>query len=147
MAKKVNMSMELRRLTPFTQYIAVLEAWEAHADAIGRMESVVEKMAKLCETDAMVRHPLALHYFLGGCDWHISEWDRKDTLFGYVILNFDVEMSEWGYINLPELLQLEKSFPGSLNLDYYCSHKTVEGALYHKDPEYFRRYGPDHLGG
>ena len=44
-----------------------------------------------------------LHFFINGSDWWIIEFDGKETFFGFVILNNDIEMSEWGYINFPEL--------------------------------------------
>ena len=35
-----------------------------------------------------------LHFFLGGCDWFIAEYDGNDTFFGFAILNSDYEMAE-----------------------------------------------------
>jgi len=46
---------------------------------------------------------LHLHYFAGGCDWWIAEYD-PDTgdAFGYACLG-DPELAEWGYSNLADL--------------------------------------------
>ena len=44
-----------------------------------------------------------LHFFLGGCDWFIAEYDGDDLFFGFAILNGDYEMAEWGYISFSEL--------------------------------------------
>ena len=44
-----------------------------------------------------------LHFFIGGCDWYISEFDGDDLFFGYAILNVDTDNSEWGYISFAEL--------------------------------------------
>ena len=44
-----------------------------------------------------------LHFFLGGCDWFIAEYDGDDLFFGFAILNGDYEMAEWGYISFAEL--------------------------------------------
>ena len=44
-----------------------------------------------------------LHFFIGGCDWYVAEYDGEDLFFGYVVLNEDMENSEWGYFTLSEL--------------------------------------------
>ncbi len=47
------------------------------------------------------------HYFLGGCDWYMAEYDQNDRLFfGYTILNSDYQNSEWGYTSLDELADI-----------------------------------------
>ena len=43
-----------------------------------------------------------LHFFIGGCDWYVAEFDGKDLFFGYVNLN-DHFNAEWGYFSLKEL--------------------------------------------
>jgi len=43
------------------------------------------------------------HYFVGGCDWWIAEWDPKTgEAFGFICLG-DPANAEWGYIPLTEL--------------------------------------------
>ncbi len=46
-----------------------------------------------------------LHFFIGSSDWFISEVSHEDydLMFGYCILNGDLEMAEWGYVSLSEL--------------------------------------------
>lgn len=47
-----------------------------------------------------------LHYFVGGCDWYITEKDAGDGVqqaYGYAILNGDDEMAECGYISIEEI--------------------------------------------
>ena len=48
-----------------------------------------------------------LHFFLGGCDWYISEFDGEDTMFGFCILNGDTQMAEWGSVSLQELRDIK----------------------------------------
>jgi len=43
-----------------------------------------------------------LHFFIGGCDWYIAEFDGEDLFFGFAILN-DPQNAEWGYISFKEL--------------------------------------------
>lgn len=51
-----------------------------------------------------------LHFFIGGCDWYVVEYDKKDTFFGFAILNNDVDNAEWGYFSFIELLHLKIGF-------------------------------------
>jgi hypothetical protein len=144
---RIKFSGKLVELTPTSQLWAMVSELEDFEDVIERMNKRVETIPGIRETDTMERHPLALHYFMGGCDWYITEWDGKDVFFGYTILNNDVEMSEWGYISKSELLGLDdlrrRRVFMALNLDFYCSRATVEEALYHKNPDYFARYKPE----
>ena len=48
-----------------------------------------------------------LHFFIGGCDWHIAEYDGNDLFWGYAILNGDLQNAEWGYISFSELRELK----------------------------------------
>lgn len=47
-----------------------------------------------------------LHFFIGGCDWYIAEYDGDDLFFGYANLNDDFN-SEWGYVSFKELKSLK----------------------------------------
>ncbi|MBR8534438.1 strawberry notch family protein [Carboxylicivirga sediminis] len=71
-----------------------------------------------------------LHYFYGGSDWYITEWDGKDMFYGYTILNGDMQNAEFGYISREELtslymgplkggVELDFFFDGSKPLSYY----------------------------
>ena len=65
----------------------------------------LNRIPRLYETEQI---PLAekmihLHFFIGGCDWYIAEFDGEDIFFGYAILNDDLECAEWGYVSFEEL--------------------------------------------
>ena len=67
------------------------------------------KIPRLYETEHV---PLAdkkiyLHFFIAGCDWWVAEFDGYDTFFGFVILNGDLEMSEWGNFSFSELKSIK----------------------------------------
>jgi hypothetical protein len=47
-----------------------------------------------------------LHFFIGGSDWYIAEYDGENLFFGYAILNGDEDMAEWGYVSFKELRDL-----------------------------------------
>lgn len=47
-----------------------------------------------------------LHFFIFGSDWYVAETDG-DMLWGFVVLNNDFDMSEWGYFSLNELKSID----------------------------------------
>lgn len=55
-----------------------------------------------------------LHFFLGGCDWFIAEYDGDELFWGFAILNGDLQMAEWGYISFSELKDINI---GGLEID------------------------------
>jgi len=65
----------------------------------------LERIPKLYETGKInLKDKLIhLHFFIGGCDWYVAEFDGEDMFWGYAILNNDFEMAEWGYFSLKEL--------------------------------------------
>ena len=48
-----------------------------------------------------------LHFFIGGCDWYIAEYDGADLFWGFAILNNDLQNAEWGYISFNELKDIK----------------------------------------
>ena len=46
---------------------------------------------------------IVMHFFIGGSDWYIAEFDGEDIFYGYAILNNDLECAEWGYVSFSEL--------------------------------------------
>jgi hypothetical protein len=71
-----------------------------------------DRIPRLYETEAI---PLSeklihLHFFIGGCDWYITEYDGNDLFFGYAILNGDLINAEWGYVSFDELKSLKIGF-------------------------------------
>jgi hypothetical protein len=47
-----------------------------------------------------------LHFFIGGCDWYVAEYDGEDLFWGYAILNNDLWNAEWGYVSFSELREI-----------------------------------------
>ncbi len=56
----------------------------------------------VCAQDKIV----CIHFFIGGCDWFVIEYDSQDTFWGFAILNEDMDNAEWGYFSLTELQQI-----------------------------------------
>jgi len=69
----------------------------------------LDQLPKLYETEEIPLRDkrIYMHFFLHGCDWYVAEFDGQDQFFGYVILNGDRDMAEWGYFSLNELKQLK----------------------------------------
>ncbi len=76
------------------------------------------------------KHPLAFKYTLGSSSFYVSEWDGKDELFGYTVLNGDTQMSEWGYTSLEELKNAggkdRNGFPVLPEMTFYGLEDTIE---------------------
>jgi len=70
------------------------------------------------------------HFFLGGCDWYVAEYDPDDRLFfGYAILNEDYDNAEWGYVSYDELLELKS---GAVEVDWDMHWKPVKAGAVEK---------------
>ncbi len=69
----------------------------------------LNKIPKLYETEKLpLNNKLTyLHFFIGGSDWYIAEYDGEDIFFGYAVLNGDTDCAEWGYISFAELKEIE----------------------------------------
>ena len=87
----------------------------------------LDKLPKLYETDGPTTKDkiIHMHFFIGGCDWYISEYDGEDIFFGFAILNDDYMCAEWGYISFHELKTLK--FSGiEVDNDLYWEPKPAE---------------------
>lgn len=75
------------------------------------------KIPKLYETEHVPLKDklIYLHFFIGGCDWYIAEYDGVDLFWGYAILNDDHQCAEWGYISFTELKEIK--IQGWLEID------------------------------
>ena len=69
----------------------------------------LNRIPKLYETEnAPVKDKkIHLHFFIGGCDWFVCEYDGNDLFFGFAILNNDYQMAEWGYVSFSELKSIK----------------------------------------
>ncbi len=68
-----------------------------------------------------------IHYFSGLSDWYIVEKDMEEEQlqsFGYVVLNGDYEMAEFGYIDISNLITLS-----GVEIDLYFTPKKIEDVI------------------
>lgn len=69
-------------------------------------ENQLKALPKMYSTEKIPLNDkiIKMHFFMGGSDWYIAEYNPEDRIFfGYAVLNGDWEMSEWGEISLDEL--------------------------------------------
>ena len=107
-----------------------------HAEVLQRLEKEAAEVPGWGRSNNQTKDEVIvhLHYFFRNSDWYITEWGRKhNEFFGYVILNGDAEMSEYGAISIEELTHN----PYPIELDFYWIKKTLAEALFEKDPDYF----------
>ncbi len=65
----------------------------------------LNKLPRLYETEHVPLKDklIYLHFFIGNSDFFICEYDGADLFWGFVILNNDLQNSEWGFSSLAEL--------------------------------------------
>jgi hypothetical protein len=80
-------------------------------------EVELAKIPRLYETENVPAKDkiIWMHFFLGGSDWFIAEYDGEDIFFGFACLNGWTDLAEWGYISFRELKQLKVEAPVSIN--------------------------------
>lgn len=76
----------------------------------------LDKIPRLYETEhvALRDKMIHLHFFIGGCDWYITEFDGEDIFWGFAHLGDD-QCAEWGYIRFSELRSIK--IDGWLEID------------------------------
>ena len=80
-------------------------------------EERLENLPRLYETEhtPLKDKLIYLHFFIGGSDWYIAEYDGEDLFWGFAILNCNYQNSEWGYISFNELKSIK--IDGWLEID------------------------------
>ena len=83
----------------------------------------LDKIPRLYETEeiSLKEKMIHLHFFIGDTDFFICEYDGEDTFWGFVVLNGDLEMAEWGYINFSELksIRIGRGFEVDCDLERF----------------------------
>ncbi len=69
----------------------------------------LDKIPRLYETEpvALQDKMIHLHFFIGGCDWYVAEYDGEDLFWGFACLNGDLQNAEWGYVSFRELQEIQ----------------------------------------
>ncbi len=65
------------------------------------------------------------HFFIGGCDWWVLEFDGIDTFFAFAVLHGDLEMAEFGYVSFNELKSIRIDGYLEVDCDLYWNPKPA----------------------
>jgi hypothetical protein len=134
MQKIITIPPAVAAVIPYGQLQVTRQHPDAYAEPLERLTKAIQNIPSIGATGGMKEHPAILHYFIGATDIFVTEYDGKDEMFGFTILNGDYEMAEFGYISLAELRRISR-----MNLDYYWEGPSVEMARYKLYPHYFKR--------
>ena len=116
-----------QELKPALMNIGIIPHSQIEATNLEQVENVkslletIGTMPKLYEGTHLAR----LHYFVGDRDYYITELGDNGEAYGYVDVNGDPEMSEWGYIDLKELCAADTNPLNPVNIDYFFKPEFV----------------------
>lgn len=110
-----------------------------------KLKEIANKCRKITTNEDLYNddntHDIGFRYFLGETEIYCTQLypdmenqSKSDGYgFGYVILNGDLQMSEWGDISIDEITSIP-----FIEMDYHIPEgKTVEKYLFEKHPDYF----------
>ena len=70
-----------------------------------KQKQAIEAMPKMRATESVEDPTVGLHYFKGGCDWHITEaWEEDGEIMAFGLANLGYG-GDLGYISITELVQ------------------------------------------
>lgn len=131
-----------RKIIPANQYAYTLELTQGEEGDFykQKLKDIAKIAMQITTDDELVNndgtHNVGFHYFVGNSDFYISEIKSDGTVFGYTILNGDVEMAEWGYQNIEEIINVSQW----IEMDYHVPEgMTIERMLEEKYPEYYKQ--------
>lgn len=132
--KLSDIPQKVKKIMPDFQQKAIVGS-EEHWDILKQFEETIKQLPKIGQSlkaynEAKKKPHLRLeiedfvfpqlHYFYGGSDWYITEWDGKDEFYGYAVLNGDYQNAEFGYISREELTTLYMGpLKGGVELDFF----------------------------
>ena len=141
-----DLSPKLKKFMPQLQQLSIVGNDELH-EVIERLNQQIDDIPKLYSIDKgyskykkdLPKHEIPLkfnqwaiakaHFFIGGTDWYVLEWDGHDTIFGYTILNGDTEMAEYGYTSLSEIQSVRVRGVFGVELDFYWVPQTMSSII------------------
>jgi len=117
-SKKI-IAKKLQKIQDFMNpaQLSIVKGSNEFDDVINSLYKIIAQTPEIYGTQTVSLHEKIayLHYFYGGSDWYIIELNKKDIFdenltieepaFGYAILNGDLQMAEFGYIDINELKQ------------------------------------------
>lgn len=104
-------------------------------------EGELEKLPRRYETEkvSLEEKIIHMHFFIGGCDWYVAEYEPSERLFfGYAIINNDLRNSEWGYISYDEMRNINVR---GIEIDRDLHWKPQRALEIDRIKEAYSRYG------
>jgi len=125
---------EVASLIPTAQLIIARRNIKEFHSGIVLLENQLKKCPGIRETNGMKEHPAIFHYFYGTTDIYICEYNKDDYMFGYAILNGEIQFSEWGYFLRTDLINTPH-----YNIDFHFEEQSIEAALYKQYSQHFKK--------
>jgi hypothetical protein len=125
MSKQLKLFMPRHQQTIVKSIIAGEEGEGYIEDTLKPLEEQIAAIPKLRGTEdvALKDKIIQAHFFLGGTDWYVAEWDGNDTFWGYTVLNGDDLNAEWGHSSLAEIQSVVQNRIAKVELDFYWKPK------------------------
>lgn len=149
--KESDIPAIVRRLMPPLQQKAIIGSRE-HFGIVKKLEEQLEELPKIYEQEQAYGKFLEknrkwkgnskdfstvhAHYYLGGSDWYILEWDGQSEFFGYAVMGDMEDMSELSYIPLSQVHQRFGPL-AMVEMDFFWKKKSLSAALYDRNPNFF----------
>ena len=126
---------EVIAIIPHIQLVTMKENISHFTEEIEYLKNQLLICPKLYETEKLNEHPVIFHYGNFSSDIFVCEYSpEKKLMFGYTVLNDDIDNAEWGYISLDEILQCPIFI--DISKKYTMS---IEAILYKVYPDRFKK--------
>lgn len=135
--KRIELSDKAYSFMPSFQSKVLMENYDA--DVIERLNKQIAEipalyhyenlLQQLRKTDKSVKSSQITiahaHFFFADSDWYITEWNGEDELYGYTILNGDMQNAEFGYMSLSEIRDFRQGQNQGIELDCYWTPRSI----------------------
>ena len=142
-ALQIKNTTYFKKLVPYNQQWVLTESnSEEYDDVITRVEKELASIPKEPQGESIQKSTVYAHYMHGATDWYITDMvEDRDSLFGYIILNGDLQNAEAGYFSIEELTKKrDHRFTakyGVTELDFHFKKDRLENILHKKYPHYY----------
>lgn len=93
-------------------------------------KAIEKKLPALYSQDGQGMKAIAhVKFFAGACTWYITEFDGKDTFFGWCDLGHGPGMAELGYVSKRELESVTFGFGQKVERDLHFDPKPLEDCI------------------
>lgn len=112
------------------------EEKEYFQELLKKIDGYAKLIQKRPKGDSIDDYMVYLRYYIAETNWLICEYYPKENQFwGYVILEGDTQMSEYGAISVDEILNLKFGKFNTTELDFHFEPKTIKESKMELYPE------------